>query len=72
MIKNTTPGHQDLIILNRALEKVEQGLLVINESAKHLNGFKSLQEIQSRFVDVRFLFWDDLICAWWWLESTNL
>jgi len=56
MIKNTTPGHQDLIILNRALEKVEQGLLVINESAKHLNGFKSLQEIQSRFVDVRFLF----------------
>ena len=56
MIKNTAPGHQDLIIMNRALEKVEQGLLVINESAKHLNGFKSLQEIQSRFVDVRFLF----------------
>ena len=53
MIKNTPSGNQDLILLNRAMDRVEQGLLTINESAKQLNGFKSLLEIQSRFSEVR-------------------
>jgi hypothetical protein len=54
MIKNTPVGHQDLILLNRALDRVEQCLLTINESAKQLNGFKSIQDIQARFSDVSY------------------
>lgn len=52
MIKNTPADHSDLIVLNRAIERMQNGVATINECAKRLNGMKPVIDVQNRFSEV--------------------
>lgn len=55
MIKNTPADHSDLVVLNRAIERMQNAVATINECAKRLNGMKPVLEVQSRFSEVVFV-----------------
>jgi hypothetical protein len=52
LIKNTPEEHSDLVVLNRANDKMKSAVATINESAKKLNGLKPMNEVQGRFAEV--------------------
>lgn len=52
MIKNTPKEHSDLINLNRAIERMQNGVATINECARKLNGMKPIIDVQNRFSEV--------------------
>ena len=39
--------------INKAMERIQNGVATINECARRLNGIKPLTEIQSRFIEVK-------------------
>ena len=52
MIKNTPKEHSDLVNLNRALERMQNGVATVNECARKLGGMKPTIEVQARFSEV--------------------
>jgi chromosome segregation ATPase len=68
MIKYTATDSSDLIVLNRAIDRMNNAVGTINECAKRLNGMKPILEVQSRFSEKinianvnRFLVREDII-----------
>jgi hypothetical protein len=51
MIKNTPKEHSDLVNLNRAMERMQNGVATINECAKKLGGMKPVSDVQNRFAE---------------------
>jgi hypothetical protein len=51
MIKNTPKEHSDLVNLNRAMERMQNGVATINECARKLGGMKPVIEVQNRFAE---------------------
>lgn len=59
MIKNTSKDHSDMVVLNRANERMQNAVSTINECAKRLNGMKTVQEVQTRFSEVKTILSSD-------------
>jgi hypothetical protein len=51
MIKSTPKEHSDLVNLNRAMERMQNGVATINECARKLGGMKPVSEVQTRFAE---------------------
>jgi chromosome segregation ATPase len=68
VMKNTSPDHPDFFDLNRAFERMSNGVATINECARRHDGLKLVIDVQGRFSEklnivtpTRFLVREDVI-----------